>query len=426
MKHLPEKSYHRFRNTLKTFYLLTMLFLSQQLFSQNTWSQIASYAGGERERAVAFTIGERGYVCTGLDSANTCKKDLWEYDPGTNSWTQKADFPAQARRDAIAFAIGNRGYVGTGITNSVAWMGTKKKDLWEYNPLTNSWVQKADWPGNFGQGIYFASAFATSTKGYLACGKLGFSWYSNELWEYDPLSNTWDQKDNFPGGARYGAVAVSVGGKGYVGCGSDENYYRNDWWQYDPQADEWNEKADFPGSPRFNPAGIAMMGRAFVGMGTDGGCQKDFYEYNPFADEWHQKANYGGSERRSCVAFSIGNYGYVGIGDGPTGIKRSFYKYKPFFWFAPDETDQRISSTVYPNPVHADAHISFDEVEGMKVARIRVSGMNGQEVSAVDIQDGNTFHFERNNLPAGIYLYEIQIVDEHNNKISSTGKLFLL
>ena len=104
------------------------------VFSQNTWTSVASFGGGERERAVSFVIGERAYVGTGIDTANICKKDLWEYDPGSNSWTQKADVPGTARRDAIGFGIGNRGYVGTGINGVFAWIGSKKDDFYEYNP----------------------------------------------------------------------------------------------------------------------------------------------------------------------------------------------------------------------------------------------------------------------------------------------------
>ncbi|MBK8341838.1 MAG: hypothetical protein IPL12_00140 [Bacteroidetes bacterium] len=77
-------------------FILCLVFYTGK--SQNTWSTIASFGGGERERAIAFVIGSRAYVGTGIDSANICKSDLWEYDPGTNSWTQKANVPGSGRR----------------------------------------------------------------------------------------------------------------------------------------------------------------------------------------------------------------------------------------------------------------------------------------------------------------------------------------
>jgi hypothetical protein len=45
----------------------------------------------------------------------------------------------------LTLAIGNKGYVGTGqYAGSLA-------DFWEYDPLSNTWTQKANFGG--GQGI---------------------------------------------------------------------------------------------------------------------------------------------------------------------------------------------------------------------------------------------------------------------------------
>ncbi|MBK7035807.1 MAG: hypothetical protein IPH42_05565 [Bacteroidetes bacterium] len=73
---------------------------------------------------------------------------------------------------------------------------------------------------------------------------------------------------------RYGATAFSIAGKGYVGCGADEDYYRNDFYEYDPQTNIWKQIADFPGSPRFNAVGLEILGRGFVGLGTDGDIKR--------------------------------------------------------------------------------------------------------------------------------------------------------
>lgn len=410
----------------KIFTLISAFLLFAACFGQNTWSTIASFGGGERERAVSFVVGGRAYVGTGLDTSNTCKKDFWEYDPGSNSWSQKADLPGSQRRDAIAFAIGNRGYVGTGINGFIAWTGSKKDDFYEYNPITNTWTEKDDWEGNFGGGVYYASAFATPLKGYLVCGKLGSSYYSNELWEYDPVTDDWVKKANFPAGTRYGASAFSIAGKGYVGCGADEDYYRNDFYEYDPQTNIWKQIADFPGSPRFNAVGLEISGRGFVGLGTDGGYQKDFYEYNPATDTWMQKASIPGSERRSCVAFTIGNYGYVGTGKGPDGVKRSMYKYKPYFLAVPEDyNDTRLATSVSPNPMHQNTVIGFDKPLNMASANLKVFNTNGVMVFAENNSTEDNFNFYRNDLAAGIYLYEIQIMEQDGNAKYATGKIYI-
>lgn len=405
------------------FTLLILVGLVKQTNAQNTWSKIAAFAGGERERAVAFVIGNRAYVGTGVDTANTCKKDFWEYDPGTNIWMQKADLPGSQRRDAIAFSIGNRGYVGTGLNGFIAWTGSKKKDFYEYNPITNTWTAKDEFEGNSGFGVYYASAFATNTKGYVVCGKLGSSWYTNELWEYDPVANDWVAKANFPGGVRYGVTAFSCNGKGYVGCGSDENYFRNDFWEYDPQTNVWTEKAPFPGSPRFNAAGFSIGGRGYIGMGTDGGYQKDLYEYNPLTNNWMQKANLPGSERRSCVAFTIGDYAYLGTGKGPDGVKRNFFRYKPFFLFE-NESEERISSVVANNG-SANPHLLVKGLLPGEVAQVQVFSIAGNLVYQSAIMDGQQLACNEMQLSTGYYVFEVQAQAEPENIAFTSGKIYI-
>jgi N-acetylneuraminic acid mutarotase len=406
--------------------ILCCMFCSVNLFSQNTWLKIADFGGGQRERAVAFAIGGRGYVATGQDTTNAVKKDLWEYDPSTNSWTQKADFPGAARRDAVAFVIDGKGYVGTGITHAISFLGTKQKNFYRYNPVTNSWSSVADYPGNSNQGIYYAAAFSTSSRGYVCCGKRGPSYYSDELYEYNPSTNSWSAKDDFPGGDRYSPSAFSIDNFGYVGLGVDENFYRKDMYKFDPASNDWESVADFPGSDRFNAVGFTIDGRGFIGMGSDGGYQKDLYEYNPATDSWMQKASLAGSERRACVAFVIDGYGYVGTGKGFTGKKRSFYKYTPYFLEPTEMENHALESFVSPNPVKQSATIYLESETNISSANCKVFDTNGKLVFTSAVLENNSILFEKNNLPAGVYFYSVQTENENNKKEISSGKIILL
>ena len=74
-------------------------------------------------------------------------------------------------------------------------------------------------PGNpAGQERRYAVAFSAQGKGYVATG-VGPSGYLNDLWQYDAGNNSWIQKSDFPGAARYECVAFTIGEYGYVGCG---------------------------------------------------------------------------------------------------------------------------------------------------------------------------------------------------------------
>jgi N-acetylneuraminic acid mutarotase len=224
---------------------LLLLLIGSTSFSQgqNSWTKKAPFGALKRERAVSFAIGDYGYVATGEDTVNITHNDLWRYDPLLDSWTQMADLPGSPRRNAVGFALNDKGYVGTGIDSSESSMGVELKDFWEYDPTLNSWIQKADYPGAGGLGVYYAGAFTADNKGYVTCGKYGPSAYAFDLWEYKPTTDSWSQRANFPGGIRYAVSALSIDNKGYVGMGIDYDLYRKDWWQYDPATNIWEQRS---------------------------------------------------------------------------------------------------------------------------------------------------------------------------------------
>src|SRR5688572_21006357 len=117
----------------------TILFFCQCL-AQGSWSAITAFPGPMRVNAVSFSIGGQGYVTAG-NEYGMLKKDLWEYDTLTNAWTQKANFGGTARDSAVAFAIDSLGYVGLGFDGGYC------TDFWKYSPATNSWTTIAVFPG---------------------------------------------------------------------------------------------------------------------------------------------------------------------------------------------------------------------------------------------------------------------------------------
>ncbi|MEO7309093.1 MAG: choice-of-anchor D domain-containing protein [Chitinophagaceae bacterium] len=207
--------------------------------------------------------------------------DMWEYDPSTNIWIQKASFGGTGRHGAVGFAIGNKGYVGTGSELS----GATKRDFWEYDPLTNIWMQRADFGGS---ARTLATGFGIGNKGYIGTGTLtvGTPSVSKDFWEFDPSSNTWVQKADFGGASRYLAVGLNIVNKGYIGTGSADHY--------------------------------------------SGSRFKDFWEYNPLNNTWTSKADFGGIARDNCSGFTIGNYGFLGLGiDSEGNFKYDLWKYTP-------------------------------------------------------------------------------------------------
>ena len=280
-----------------------------------TWTQKANLGSLGRQNAVSFSIGNKGYLGTGLDGA-ACRNDFWEYDPTSNAWTQKANFGGGVRWHATGFSIGSKGYMGTGSDLTTG----SKNDFWEYDPTLNTWTQKANFGGSAREG---AKGFSIGNKGYLGTGFDPRTGYTSDFWEYDPSSNAWTQKADFFS-SRYEAISFSIGNKGYLGIGGAAGGYANDLWEYDPSSNAWTQKAYFGGTIRGFSLGLSIGNKGYIGTGLDpraGVYKNDFWEFDPNANTWIQKTNFGGSSRGFATGFSIGNKGYIG-----TGIDSSIYK----------------------------------------------------------------------------------------------------
>lgn len=283
----------------------------------NSWLQRANLGGLARSRSFGFSINNKGYIGGGLNTLSSLQEDFWEYNTTTNIWTQKANFGGGINSDSVAFAINGKGYVVTGADG--VW---STNDTWEYNPTSNGWIQKADFGGvaRFG-----AVGFAIGAKGYLGLGNdpiTNNGVFLQDFWEYDPITDIWTQKSNFPGGLRHRAEGFSIGNKGYVGVGgnivNNSTQLFQDFWEYNPTTDLWTQKANLPGLPRWDAASFSIGNKGYLGTGVPqgGGMLQDFWEYNPLNDTWTQKANLYGPARGRAVGFSIGSKGYIGTGFG--------------------------------------------------------------------------------------------------------------
>jgi N-acetylneuraminic acid mutarotase len=294
------------------------------------WIRRADFGGNERNGATAFSAGSYAYVGTGFVGADSSySRDFWEYNPSSDTWSRKTDLPAQGRWGAVAFSIAGKGYVTSGAILVSPTQRGWDQALWEYNPLTDNWTRKADFAG---QGRDGAVAFSVGSKGYVALGK-GATGPLRDLWEYDPTANTWTRKADFPGIPRNDAIGFSIGTKGYVGTGEglSSPFVYNDFWEYDPSTNTWTRKADFPGTPRAGAVGFSTSSKGYIGTGYDAGANytnltNDFWEYDPTTNTWTQKASFVGGSRAWAIAFSIAGKGYLCTGWNGT-YRRDFWQF---------------------------------------------------------------------------------------------------
>ncbi|NRA10519.1 MAG: T9SS type A sorting domain-containing protein [Crocinitomicaceae bacterium] len=412
----------------KKLYLLLpfLCFGSLVIAQENTWDQKEPFII-KRERSATFVIGNLGYVCAGLDSL--VEKDLWNYDPVLDIWSQLADLPGVARRNPVGFAVNGKGYVGTGHSGIYSTTGVPLEDFYEYDPVTNIWTQIANYPGAGGNGVYFATSFNTTNFGYVSCGKKGTANYEKDVWQYDPLTDNWDEKANFPGGDRYNLMSFVINDTAYVGFGSDQDIFRKDLWAFDEVSNNWEQRADCDGVARASGGTFSLNDRGFIVCGVDGGFKEDLWEYNPDMDRWKIRAYFPTDGRRYGVSFSINDKGYFGCGKGSFGKKRSMYEYTPMslFGWKTEEDDEvagileaSISSiSIFPNPATDIINLKWDESSDVK--SIRVYNSIGSEIMTQSAE-GNSASINRNNLSSGIYY--IALFDSNNAELG-THKIVL-
>ena len=199
----------------------------------------------------------------------------------------------------------------------------------------DSWVQKTNFAGGQRAGTI---QFSIGNKGYIGTGNDNNGIYKSDFWEFDPVTGIWTQRADFGGGIRAYGTAFTVGNIGYAGTGVVGSYsWTKDMWKYDPASNTWNQISDFPGGLRYASVGFGIGNKGYMGTGAyrespavPATYYNDFWEYNPASDTWAQKSNVPEQGRTSAVGFSIGNKGYVGTGFYYYDTRlKDFWEYDP-------------------------------------------------------------------------------------------------
>lgn len=262
-------------------------------------------------------------------------------------WVRMSDFDGLARGEASGFTIGNKGYLIGGFNGNRN--STRMSDLWVYDMDMDAWTQLADCPGSARSG---ATAFAIEDKGYLGTGynytNESGETYLNDFWEYDPASNVWTQKADFPGSARYDVVSFSVDGKGYIGAGYDGNYLK-DFYSYDPQSNIWTQMRDITDTSdddyddeyvsiiRAHANTFVIDNVAYLTCGENGSLMSYTWKYYPDTDLWEEVHSFKGSARTQAVSFSNGEKGFVATGKSGTSYFDDIWILRPYEYDPDDE-----------------------------------------------------------------------------------------
>lgn len=203
-------------------------------------------SGGKTTYVDAFTIGDKTlfYKLRALKGPfeSTDTKPVRATTKGAWRLVSKIQNPTYGMFGDVAAATSTRGYLGISFYS---------KTWWEYNPESDTWTQKADFPGAQRS---FASSFVIDDKIYAGFGYIyddAISKYKgfNDIYQFDPATNTWTKKNDFSGPVRMYTSVTSADGKGYL-VGGDANdggtSFLTDVWEYTPSTDSWAKIADLP------------------------------------------------------------------------------------------------------------------------------------------------------------------------------------
>lgn len=210
---------------------------------------------------------------------------------------------------------------------------------------SQSWNQVSNF---IEDGRHHPITFANDNYGFVVCGS-----YTNDVFKYDKLNDSWSQLQDFPAAGRGYSYGVTVGNKAYMGLGSTSNgLYPNDWWEYNMDNDSWTQKSSLPTDGRNHPAMIAINNKIYMGCGSnDNGNLGDWWEYDIINDVWSQKTSIIGNDRHHPFYFGIGNYAYVGFGHGSSpvaGTNPTSYIYNDFYRYDPTN-DNWIQLSNFPS-----------------------------------------------------------------------------
>jgi len=387
-------------------FLCTVIILGLTgISSAQTWVSKTGMGNNTRHHPVTWSLNGFGYSATGTVPGNNPSAKFERYDPVTDSWTTLPNFPGPARSFSIGGVYNGEAYLGFG-----AGFNTVLNDLWKYNPNSESWQQLSSCPcagrqhptftvnENYGK-IYVG-------KGNNATGNLG------DWWEYDIASDTWTQMPDFPGSDRHHPYHFSIGDYSYTGLGHDTSpeMAREDWYRFDPLNNTWSQMASAP-EGRIAGTQFEHGGKGFV-LSGDGDFHQAtpvsiFWMYDPDNDEWTVLNPHPGNSVWAPGSFVINDTVYF-FG----GVDFIDQVYETGMWAADLDSVlntvafEKIEITLYPNPAINTIYLNANLP--LKNSTVSIFDMQGRLVKSESYSE----NIDVSSMSTGVYILEVL----HNNQ----------
>lgn len=285
-----------------------------------------------RYAASSFMIENMIYIIGGTYPNFTISNTVEAYDITTNTWSTKASYPAKL--DALGtFALNGLGYC-VGGQNSIEYIPSLySKSVYSYNPATNIWTQKNDFPieqAGINEGVI------AQGKAYIV-GDIIPNGISNEVYVYDEANDSWSLETNVPA-LTTGKYIAAIGDKIYIMGGFDptgvplkSNYI------YDITTKTWTTGKEINTARAYGGTFTNNGSVYLVGGLNDLSYSSSLVEkYNTLTNNWNEEVSMTYA-RNSLCAENTDSYGYA-IG-GINIMQPMIAGYVERYTFTPEYSD---------------------------------------------------------------------------------------
>lgn len=387
---------------MKKLLLLFFFFGTVSVSAQEAWTQVNDFPF-EAISSASFVINGEGYTIVREEfSIEGTASTMYQYDIENDSWNFVVTIPEETTRLGDPFVIGTKVFF-IGRDTDVDGI-----ELWEFDSVTNTFEERSSYPFGveFAFSGYHATSFGIDGLGYVMSSPTeeGINFAS-----YDPETDSWSPKAQFPGPNAGFSESFVIDGKGYIIFGQElEIGPMNELWMYDPILDSWEEKTSSSGGFLNLPAIFIANNKVYVGLGqTDLPDLNPFYKrYDPINDIWESIESVP-FQSVGTISFAIDDIGYVGVGsestfDSDGDIFNEIWRLDPTLLSISEENAIHIS--VFPNPV---TDILFIE-SNTPFKEATIYTILGQEIMSSTIENNQ---LDVSSLSRGVYLIQMTTAD---------------
>ena len=279
----------------------------------------ATMPNGGLAAASVTVLDGKAYVFAGRDKDGVYQNQLWQYDPIADSWTSLGTCPGKQRVNATMASVDDLLYLGLGYAATRAYNDSAYLcDWWSYNPANGQWNRLADFPN---RNTVAAKSFSVDGKIYTMYG-FGYG-FTRTICVYSPEEDKWTQwsEQSYSATGCFGACGALCGGLLYFGLGYD-THNLTQWYEVALPSDSWTKRRSIPGKGRELSACAAsdryvyvFGGRHFGGDRTGGEVFDTFLRYVPETDQWEWCGTMPCGRAENQVAFTINGKVFFGLGE---------------------------------------------------------------------------------------------------------------